>query len=161
MLSRRRPPVLSSALHRPSADSMPARLNMPVVAAASIMLMPPASAAPAAPSAASRAVGREQQCATLAHPLSMLPRCLFKAKFLQSLHQWVAPSSCAAVLNPTQPGHASQLPPELVATREEEQAVSTATAGPFSPKWYATRPGHTLSTAPCAVYALTAAAHTM
>ena len=30
--------------------------------------------------------------------------------------------------------------PALAATREEEQAVSIATAGPFSPKWYEIRP---------------------
>ena len=30
--------------------------------------------------------------------------------------------------------------PALAATKEDEQAVSMATAGPFSPKWYEIRP---------------------
>lgn len=30
--------------------------------------------------------------------------------------------------------------PAFAATKEEEQAVSIATAGPFSPKWYEIRP---------------------
>lgn len=38
--------------------------------------------------------------------------------------------------------------PALAATKEEEQAVSMATAGPFNPKWYEIRPERKQSMSP-------------
>ncbi len=84
----------------------------------------------------------------LQRPSPASPRCLLNSTKVSGLAITVTPPSSAMSHSPSRSARLAQ----CRATSDEEHAVSSVTAGPSSPKAYATRPDTTLAALPVATY---------